>query len=266
MKMFRVWMPVLALVLALLTVAPVSEAQSGNVWSLEFFNNTSLIGPPVFTGQTPFVNFNWGLGSPAPQVPVDFFSGRFATSAFFLPGMYTFSIVADDGFTLRVDNAVFLNTFSAPQPGKAFTIDIPLTRGAHLIQVDFVELTGLAFVSVNWFFSKPIVGIPVVPQPPAVLPTAPPTGQSPFSSASVVTRFGDYTRCIQQQIHQANCFVSDGAWNSPNLGSIQLEPQIVLWRDCTPNIVITQQLFPGQPAVQTTCSKTAAGFFPTASR
>ncbi|HYO87862.1 MAG TPA: PA14 domain-containing protein [Candidatus Limnocylindrales bacterium] len=263
MKTMRFLIPVLALLLALSLVAPAAEAQSGNVWSLEFFNNTALVGPAVFTGQTSFINFNWGLGSPAPQVPVDFFSGRFATATFFNPGMYTFSIVADDGFTLRVDNAIFLNTFSAPQPGKAFTIDIPLTQGVHVIQVDYVELTGLAFVSVNWFFSKPISGIP---QPPAIVPTAPPSGQSPFSSASVTTRFGNYTPCIQQQSHQANCFVSDGNWNSPNRGSIQLEPQIVLWRNCTANVVITQQLFPGQPAVQTTCSKTEAGFFPTVPR
>lgn len=263
MKTMRILIPVFALLLVLSLAAPAAQAQSGNVWSLEFFNNTALIGPPVFSGQSSFISFNWGLGSPAPQVPADFFSGRFTTSSFFNPGMYTFSIMADDGFTLRVDNAIFLDTYSAPQPGKAFSVDIPLTQGMHVIQVDYVELTGVAFVSVNWFFSKPITGIPIFPVPPITVPTAVPSGQSPFSLASVVTRFGDYTPCIQAQRHQAGCFVSDGAWNSPNVGSIQLEPQIVLWRDCTPSSVITQQLFPGQPAVQTTCSKTAAGFFPT---
>lgn len=263
MKTMRILIPALILLLVLSLTAPMALAQSGNMWSLEFFNNTALIGPPVFTGQSPFINFNWGLSSPAAQVPVDFFSGRFTTASFFNPGMYTFSVVADDGFTLRVDNAIFLDTYSAPQPGKAFSVDVPLTQGTHVIQVDYVELTGVAFVSVNWFFSKPIAGLPVFPVTPGATPVAVPGGQSPFSSASVTTRFGNYTPCIQAQSHQAGCFVSDGAWNSPNLGSIQLEPQIVLWRDCTPNSVITQQLFPGQPAVQTTCSKTAAGFFPT---
>ena len=260
MKTMRILIPVLALLLVLSLATPAAQAQGGNVWSLEFFNNTSLVGPAVFTQQAQFINFNWGLGSPAPQVPVDFFSGRFASTVFFNPGVYTFSLVADDGFTLRVDDVVFLNTYSAPQPGKAFSVDIALTQGSHHIQVDYVELTGQAFVSVNWFFSKPLTP---GPNPPVVVPTPGQTsGQSPYSQASVVTQFGDYTRCIQQQIQQANCFVSDGAWDSPNLGSIQLEPQIILWTNCTADAVVTQQLYPGQPAVQTACSKTEAGFFP----
>ena len=263
MKTLRFLIPVLALLLALsLVAAPTVEAQSGNVWRLDFFNNTFLVAPPVFSMQSSFINFNWGLGSPAPQVPVDFFSGRFTTDASFAGGVWTFSVVADDGFTLRVDDVIYIDTYNSPQPGKSFSADVPLTQGAHRVQVDYNEQTGQAFVSVNWFFSKPL--------PPGVVPPAPtppptsnvPAGQSPYSSASVVTRYGDYTRCIQQQIHQSNCFVSDGAWDSPDLGSIQMEPQIVLWRNCTANQQITQQLFPNQPAVPTVCSRTLAGFFP----
>ena len=46
MKTVRYALPVLALVLALLVVAPASEAQSGNVWNFEFFNNTSSSARP----------------------------------------------------------------------------------------------------------------------------------------------------------------------------------------------------------------------------
>ena len=261
MKTHRILIPVLALLLVLALAVPFASGQSGNVWRMDFFNNTALVGPPVFTMQTPFVNFNWGTGSPAPQVPVDFFSGRFATDASFAGGIWTFSIVADDGFTLRVDDVIYIDTYSNPQPGKSISADVPLTQGIHHIQVDYVELTGQAFISVNWFFSKPLPP-GIVPPQPTPIPSNVPSGQSPYSSTSVVTRYGDYTPCIAQQIHQSNCFVSDGAWDAPNLGSIQMEPQIVLWRNCTANQVITQQLFPGQPAVQTVCSRTLAGFFP----
>jgi hypothetical protein len=263
MKTARILIPVLALLLAVSLAIGPAQAQSGNVWRMDFFSNTFLIAPPVFSQQASFLNFNWGLGSPAPQVPVDFFSGRFTTEASFTGGVWTFSVVADDGFTLRVNDVIYIDTYNAPQPGKSFSADIPLSQGIHRVQVDYNEQMGQAFISVNWFFNKPLPpGVVVTPGPTPPPTTNVPAGQSPFSSPSVVTRYGDYTPCIQQQIHQSNCFVSDGAWDSPNLGSIQMEPQIVLWRNCTANQQITQQLFPGQPAVPTICSRTLAGFFP----
>jgi hypothetical protein len=80
----------------------------------------------------------------------------------------------------------------------------------------------------------------------------------------VQTQFGNYTPCIQQNIHQVNCFVSDGQWNSPNRGSIETEPQITLWRVCTPdswaNFPVSCD--PNVPLQSYKCSKTAAGFFP----
>ena len=75
------------------------------------------------------------------------------------------------------------------------------------------------------------------------------------------TQFGDYTPCLQQNIHQANCFVSDGAWDSPNLGSIQMEPQIASWNVCAANTINT--FAERQPRPQEfVCSRTLAGWFP----
>ena len=88
----------------------------------------------------------------------------------------------------------------------------------------------------------------------------------PPSQSSVQTQFGDYTPCIQQGIHQSNCFQSDGAWNSPNLGSIQLEPQIQVWMNCEPADSDKTWVTDNRTNPVTTrsyrCSKTLAGYFP----
>jgi hypothetical protein len=234
------------------------DAQAGSPWTSAYFNNGFLIGNPVFVTTDSFINFNWGFGSPNPAVPVDNFSARYTTTAFFAAGVYRFSILADDGFTLRVNNTPFLNTFNAPVPGKVFTVDVPIQQGFTTIQVDYLEITGVAFISVNWFV---ISGGGVVVQPPITVPTAVPPGTLVPSQSSVVTQFGDFTPCIRNGTHQVNCFVSDGAWNSPNRGSIELEPRIQIWRQCTPDSVVTQQVFVGQPPQRTSCSKTGAGFY-----
>jgi hypothetical protein len=89
----------------------------------------------------------------------------------------------------------------------------------------------------------------VVPaQPPVV--AYPPAGAVP----RLITAYGDYTRCELFGLHQANCFVPDAS-NSPNLGSIQMEPAIQIWGNCTPGTTMTQ-------GGQYQCSKTGAGWFP----
>ncbi len=254
------------LVVSLLTVFGVFgvvQAQNTAPWSAQFYNNTTLSGNPTATAAISSLNVNWGTGSPAQGVGNTNWSARFATdSVFSTPGFYLFSILADDGATLRVNNVVYLDTYSAPQPGKTLAVLVPIQAGSNHIQVDFLQLGGVAYIFVNWSFSKPLDGGggggggPVV-----IVPTPVPPNTLVPSATSVTTEFGNYTPCIQQNIHQSNCFTSNGAWNAPNLGSIQMEPQIVIWGNCTPDAVVNQTVFVGQPPRSTTCSKTEAGFF-----
>jgi hypothetical protein len=45
------------------------------------------------------------------------------------------------------------------------------------------------------------------------------------------------------------------------MGSIQMEPQIQVWGNCTPDQHQCMQLACNQEPVEATCSKTAAGWF-----
>lgn len=236
----------------------IALAQSGNIWQITFYDNINFRGNPVYTVSTNYINFNWGNGSPGPGVPADNFSARMMTTAYFYSATYRFTVTADDAFTFYINNQQYLSTMGAGQAGKTFTIDVPLLQGYNTVELEFIEYSGLAYISANWAYIKPDYNVTYVP--PIIGPTVVPT---PVSATSVVTRFGDFTPCIQQSIHQANCFRSDGAWDSPDLGSIQLEPQIVRWGECPANRQLTQVLVSGQPPTESQCSKTGAGWFPT---
>ena len=232
-------------------------AQSGNTWRADFYNNPDWAGAPVTTGYFSFVSFDWGTGSPSPFVPADNFTARFTTDAFFYASTYTFSVVADDEFALLIDGVTYLDTRGQGQSGKSFSISLPMWQGTHHVEVLYREWTQTAYVHVNWTYAG---GGPTPPTPPPSGPVYPPL---PASASSVVTKFGNYTPCLQQGIHQSNCFVSDGAWDSPNLGSIQMEPQIQSWVNCEPpGLVNTYYVSPEVPARAFVCSKTLAGWFP----
>ncbi|MDX1995297.1 MAG: PA14 domain-containing protein [bacterium] len=251
----RRFLPIVLTIICLCVLAVLpAGAQSAGTWRVDFFNNIYLSGSAVASLQIPSPNFNWGTGAPAANVQADNFSARITSSQTFAAGTYRFSIQADDEFTLRMNNAVVLNTMDAGQAGRVYTADVALTAGTHFIQIDYRERGGAASVSLSW---QAISGGGVV-----IVPTTPAVPAAPVGSTSVVTRYGDYTRCIQQRLHQSQCYVSDGVWNSPDIGSIRMEPQIVLWQSCTINQQVTQVLAAGQAARRAQCSKTGAGFFP----
>jgi hypothetical protein len=231
-------------------------AQSGNMWRIDYFNNPNWAGAPVQTDFNSWIAFNWGLGSPGPAVPVDNFSARMTTDAFFPGGIYQFSAVADDEMVLIIDGVTQLDTRGRGQSGKSSTLNIPLTQGVHRLEVLYREFTLDAYVFLSWALTNNWVP-PMQPVPPIGLPYPP----LPPSQPSVQTSRGDYTPCIQQNLHQANCFVSDGAWDGPNQGSIALEPQIVVWTNCTPDTISTFWTTNNE-ARSFACSRTAAGWFP----
>ena len=149
-----------------------AQAQSGIVWRTQFFNNDFLSGSAVITRNDAEIAFNWGTGSPATGVNADNFSARFTTRAYFENRAYRFSIVADDGVKLIIDDSiVIINTFDNPRPSQTLTADIQLSAGHHNVQLDFREVKGDAFVYLGW--------LPVNGSNPPVVVT-----QSPFVPAT----------------------------------------------------------------------------------
>lgn len=241
---------------------PNAQAQNGNIWQINYWSNPSWQGYSPFSQQVGILAFNWGTGAPMPGMPVDNFTATATTTAWFSAGTYQFSTQADDEVTLVINGVTWINTVNQGQSGKTQFVNVSLPDGWANIRVDYREFTGNAYLFVNW---RMIGGVQPGPTPTPVpnQGSVPAPGTVPVpSSSSVQTEFGDFTPCIQQNIHQKNCFVSNGAWNAPNAGSIGMEPQILIWGNCTADQVQNMQIFQNTPVQSAACSRTGAGWFP----
>lgn len=253
-------------------------AQNGNIWNIQYYNNPNWSGGPVLGMTSSYVDFNWGTVPPGPGMPSTNWTATMTSSVYFYyTGTYIFQALADDEISLQIDGVTYINTLGAGMSGKTVQVGIPLTQGTHNVVVQYRQYTGVAYVYLNWAYVNPSGGYIYTPLPtpmPAGTPLPPPSGATPTPSCdpwwscscptqatSVTTQYGDYTPCIQQNLQQANCFVPDGQWNSPDQGSIQMEPQIQVWGNCTPGQLQCMQLQCNQAPVEATCSKTGAGWF-----
>jgi hypothetical protein len=268
---------VVALVLLAVTVTPLL-AQNGNVWNVSYFANPNWTAPAAMSMQSSYIDFNWGTVPPGPGLPSTNWTATMTSAAYFYyTGTYIFQALADDEISLQIDGVTYINTIGAGMSGKTVQVAVPLNLGTHNLTVQYRQYTGVAYVYLNWAYVKPGGGYIYAPLPapmpagtPAPLPPGPtPTPacnpawscSCPIQATSVTTEYGNYTPCIQQDLQQANCFVSNGAWDAPNLGSIQTEPPIEVWGNCTPGQLQCMQLACNQPPVQATCSKAGAGWF-----
>lgn len=123
---------------------------SPNQWRAEYYNNTNLWGNPALVRGDNEINFNWGSGSPAPNVGSDNFSVRWSRQVWFdRSGVYRFTVNSDDGMRMFIDGRPVLNYWD--RRGAAQT-DVYLSAGSHHIIVEYVERTGLAYAQVGWWY------------------------------------------------------------------------------------------------------------------
>ena len=251
----------LLLVGASTTAAPLPQADTENAytWRMDFYPNPDWAGYPVYTQYSTHLNYNWGESAPGPNLPTANWSMRATLTTYFYGGDYQFHILADDEFIFMIDNIAYMNTVGQGLSGKTVVFSVPVSQGYHDVRIDFRQFTGAAYLLTSWAYVKP--GQPV---PPTDRPL--PAPYRPESATSVQTKYGDFTPCIEQGLHQSQCFHSDGAWDSPNMGSIELEPPITIWGNCEPadsDVVWTVDTTT-DPMItkEFRCSKTLAGWFP----
>ena len=118
-------------------------------WLGEYYANPFLGGAPVLVREDPAVNFDWGLGSPAPGIPADNFSVRWTTNLYFEEGTYRFNARADDGVRLWVDGRLVIDEWH-DYINTVYAVDLWLGAGRHTLTVDYYEHTQYAFVHVWW--------------------------------------------------------------------------------------------------------------------
>jgi hypothetical protein len=126
--------------------APTSTPVVITDWRGEYYNNTGLSGAPIVVRNEVGINFNWGTGSPASNVPADNFSARWSRSQYFDGGTYRFHIQVDDGARLWVDNNLVIDAWS-DGAAREVTGQYSLGSGQHNLRVEYYERSGSASIS-----------------------------------------------------------------------------------------------------------------------
>ncbi len=145
------------------------------VWHASYYNTGDLSGAPVFTRDDAAIAFNWGSGSPGSGINNDSFSVRWATDVSLNPGTYRFYAQADDNMRVVfnfVNYAPVIDTFASGAVNQLVTGDVTVQNpGTYHIQVDYREVTDVAFAYLSFAnlagnpggpsFATPIAPIPV---------------------------------------------------------------------------------------------------------
>ena len=124
-----------------------NESFSG--WKGEYFGNRDLQGNPALVRDEPQIDFDWGEGRPAPNLPADHFSVRWQRRVSFEAGTYRFFLQIDDGARVLLDNQLILDEWE-DGADRTINVDVTLPAGERAIQVEFYESSGVARVSFWW--------------------------------------------------------------------------------------------------------------------
>jgi glucose/arabinose dehydrogenase len=115
----------------------------------EYFNNLLLTGAPVLSRCEAMIDNDWGAGSPGPGVNVDGFSVRWTGSPVFTAGTHLFTVTADDGVRVFVDDLVLIDQWKDQAPAT-YAASRTLAAGAHAVRVEFYENGGGAVAALSW--------------------------------------------------------------------------------------------------------------------
>jgi hypothetical protein len=124
--------------------ASAAPAYDDTTWHAEYFNNTTLSGPPAAVREDARIDFDWKLGSPDPRVRADNFSARWTrTVKLEWSGNYRFYDNSDDGMRVWVDGVLLIDEWFDQQDAWT-TADIYLAEGTHTFKVECYEHVGAA--------------------------------------------------------------------------------------------------------------------------
>lgn len=160
MKPFARWLMMAAVAISLvaglfLSSTPSQTNAQAVTWTVTVFSDGNLT-TQVWTGTTGAINYMWGQGAPIisggepAAAPVDGFSVRFTTTAFFTAGTYRFTMQVDDGGRAFVDGIPVINSW---QGGSLRTLQQDYTfptDGNHVIVVEMFDVTYESSIIFNW--------------------------------------------------------------------------------------------------------------------
>ena len=130
---------------------PATVRAANGTWTGQYYSNIDLSGSPTVTrddgvcgnctsGSGYALLFGYdtfdGTTPPAPGVPATNFSASWTRTDTYSAGTYRFTVTADDGVRVYVDDTLILNQW-VPQPATTYFVDQALTSGSHTVKVEY---------------------------------------------------------------------------------------------------------------------------------
>lgn len=116
---------------------------------VDFYQGINLDEKPRLRGKTFKIKYDWGLRRPGNRVPHDNFSAQWRGKFEFKKGAYEFRVHADEGIRLLIDGQPVIDHWQDGK-GVAYSAKIPLDAGMHLIEVEYFDGAGNAYLEVDW--------------------------------------------------------------------------------------------------------------------
>jgi hypothetical protein len=118
-------------------------------WKAEFWPNKDFSGSPVLVRNDPKVEFDWDTQAPAVGVPQDTFAARWTRTLDLAPGLYRFSLRANDGVRLYVNGTRLIDEWHSSNGSATYTTELVLS-GSTALRLDYYDNTAKALVSLSW--------------------------------------------------------------------------------------------------------------------
>ena len=181
---------------------PAPSCSTGEL-SAQYHGNPTLSGTPVLQRCEAAINHDWGIGSPAANVPANQFSTRWAGKSSFAAGSYQFTATADDGIRLWVDGTQLIDAWK-DQPATTYQATRVLTAGDHDVKVEYYENGGGSVARVSWQLN----------QLPAPAPPISPAEQRPlgFSTGCCITHNANRVRMLDEAAAAGIKHIRDEIW------------------------------------------------------
>ncbi len=145
-------------------------------WNVPAFTDTTPpnvpSGTPTLARDDAEINFNWGGTPPGSGINTDYYVARWTANKAFEAGSYTFTVTADDGVRVYVDNVMIIDQWKR-QGATTYTASRTMAAGTHAVKVEYYEQ--LYDATLTFGFSKD--GTMPTPGPSPSSP--PPTGNGP---------------------------------------------------------------------------------------
>lgn len=126
------------------TPLPTPTPQIFYNWKTSYFANMDLAGEPAYVEDLMTLNLDWRNGAPHATLPADAFSVRFERALDLPSGYYRFTLHADDGVRLYINETLVLNEWHGAT-GATYLVE-QLLVGPTSLRIDYFEGNGDAFI------------------------------------------------------------------------------------------------------------------------